>query len=86
MNHNTTPTTLQDVLNLVVDPNDPLKVGTGVANYRAALKCVTRLKGMPSDLALIPADAERILTAINRARAKRRLHSGCHGHAGSPQP
>lgn len=67
MNHNATPNTLQDLLTLVVDPTDPLKVGTGVANYRAAINCVTRLKGMPSDLALVPADAERILTAVSAA-------------------
>ena len=67
MTHKATPTTLQNLLNLVVDPTDPLKVGTGVANYRAALNSVTRLKGMPSDLALIPADAERILTAVSAA-------------------
>ncbi len=67
MTHKATPTTLQNLLNLVVDPTDPLKVGTGVANYRAALNCVTRLKGMPSDLTLIPADAERILTAVSAA-------------------
>lgn len=67
MTNNARPTTLQDLLNLLVDPTDPLKVGTGVANYRAALNCVTRLKGMPSDLALIPADAERILTAVSAA-------------------
>lgn len=67
MTNNATPSTLQDLLNLVADPTDPLKVGTGVANYRAALNSVARLQGMPSDLALIPADAERILTAINAA-------------------
>jgi hypothetical protein len=67
MTNNATPTTLQDLLNLVVDPTDPLKVGTGVANYRAALNCVMRLKGMPSDLALIPAEAELILTAVGAA-------------------
>lgn len=67
MTNDATPTTLQDLLKLVVDPKDPLKVGTGVANYRAALNCVTRLKGMPSDLALIPADAELILTAVSAA-------------------
>lgn len=67
MTKNATPTTLQDLLNLVVDPTDPLKVGTGVANYRAALNCVMRLKGMPSDLALIPAEAELILTAVGAA-------------------
>lgn len=67
MTNKATPTTLQDILNLVVDPTDPLKVGTGIANYRAALNCVTRLKGMPSDLTLIPADAERILTAVSAA-------------------
>lgn len=67
MIRNATPNTLQDLLNLVVDPTDPLKVGTGVANYRAALNCVTRLNGMPSDLAFIPADAERILTAVTTA-------------------
>ena len=67
MTNSTTPTTLQDLYNLVTDPTDPLKVGTGIANYRAALNSVTRLNGMPSDLALIPADAERILTAISAA-------------------
>ena len=67
MTNNATPTTLQDLLNLVVDPTDPLKVGTGVANYRAALNCITRLEGMPSDMALIPADPERILTAVSAA-------------------
>lgn len=67
MNAPATPTNLQDLLNLVVDPTDPLKVGTGVANYRAAISAVTRLKGMPSDLALIPADPERILRAVSAA-------------------
>lgn len=67
MNARATPTTLQDLFNLVVDPADPLQVGTGVANYRAAINAVTRLKGMPSDLALIPADAERILRAVSVA-------------------
>lgn len=67
MSINAAPTTLQDVLNLVIDPADPLKVGSGVANYRAALNSVTRLTGMPSDLALIPADADRILTAVSAA-------------------
>lgn len=64
MNDTTTSTTLQNIWDLVVDPADPLKVGTGVANYRAALNAVTRLTGMPSDLALIPADADRILRAV----------------------
>jgi len=67
MTKNASTTTLQELLDQVVDPTDPLKVGTGVANYRAAVNCVTRLKGMPSDLALIPADAERILTAVSAA-------------------
>ena len=67
MTNNATPNTLQDLLNQVVDPTDPLQVGTGVANYRAAINCVTRLTGMPSDLALVPADAERILTAVSAA-------------------
>lgn len=61
------PTTLQDILNQVVDPDDPLQVGTGVANYRSALRSVTRLPGMPSDLALIPADAARVLLAVQAA-------------------
>lgn len=64
MNNRATQTTLQEVLDLVVDPADPLQVGTGVANYRAALNAVTRLPGMPSDLALIPAEADRILRAV----------------------
>lgn len=67
MTNNAKPTTLQDLLDLVVDPSDPLKVGTGVANYRAALNRVTRLNGMPSDLSLIPADPEGILTAVRAA-------------------
>jgi hypothetical protein len=67
MTNNVTLNTLRDLLNLVLDPTDPLRVGTGVANYRAALNCVTRLKGMPSDLSLIPADAERVLTAVSAA-------------------